>query len=178
MFIFKAKQSVFEIAGVKIGGQPGQLPTVMVGSIFYHGDKKVTNEKTGVFDKRQAEKILKNEEELSIKTGNPRIVDVCASWPEAIPKYIDFVANSITGPFSIDGTTAEVRIAGLKYVTETGLADRVVYNSISPHTKDEEITVIKEAKISTAILLALNTTNPTISGRLDVIGDLIKKRNL
>ena len=47
--------------------------------------------------------------------------------------------------------------------------------SLSPHTKDEEITVIKEAKISTAILLALNTTNPTISGRLDVIGDLIKK---
>ena len=175
MFLFKAKQRIFDIAGLKIGGQPGQLPTVMIGSIFYHGDKNVTDEKTGVFDKSKALETLKTEEEISKRTGNPRIVDVCASWPEALPKFIEFVASTTTGPFSIDGTTAEVRIAGAKYVKEAGLSERVVYNSVSPYTQEAEISAIKDAKIKSAIFLALNSKNPTISGRIAVVQDLLEK---
>jgi len=168
-FKFTKEQKIFDISGVKIGGQPGQLPTVMIGSIFYYKDKNVKDDKTGTFDKDKAEELLKAEEEISAKTGNPRIVDVCASWPQAFGKFIAFVANVIDGPFTIDGTTADVRIAGAKYAEETGLSKRVVYNSITPETKEAEISAIKEAKIKSAILLTLNSTNPTISGRLDVI---------
>ena len=59
--------------------------------------------------------------------------------------------------FPIDGATADVRIAGAKYVGETGLSNHVVCNSITPHTNDDEIKAIKEAKIKSAILLTLNT---------------------
>lgn len=173
--MFKTEQKIFDIAGSKIGGQPGQLATVMVGSIFYHKDKTVIDPKTGVFDKKRAEEILRMEEEISAKTGNPRIVDVCASWPEAFPRQIEFVADTITGPFTIDGTTAEVKAAGARYVQEIGLSDRVVYNSLTPETKDEEIEAIKDAKIRSAVLLALNTLNPTIRGRLAVIEKLLEK---
>ncbi|MEM3577909.1 MAG: tetrahydromethanopterin S-methyltransferase subunit H [Candidatus Bathyarchaeia archaeon] len=173
MFRFEKEQKIFNISGVKVGGQPGQLPTVMVGSIFYHKHKIVKDERKGEFDKDKAEELLKEEEEVSKKTGNPRIVDVCCSWPEAFEKFLDFVANTIKGPFTIDGATAEVRIAGLKYVKETGLSERTVYNSITPHIKEEEISAIKEAKIKSAILLALNTKNPTVSGRLQVMDELI-----
>lgn len=175
MFIFKRQQKIFDIAGLKIGGQPGQLATVMVGSIFYHKDKLVTDPKTGTFDKDKADEILKVEEEVSTRTGNPRVVDVCASWPEAFPTQIEFVANTIKGPFTIDGTTAQVRMAGAKYVHESGLSNRVVYNSINPDIREDEITAIKEAKIKSALLLALNTTNPTIKGRLSVIDKLLEK---
>jgi len=175
LFIFKTEQKIFDIAGLKIGGQPGQLPTVMVGSIFYHKDKIVIDPKIGNFDRNKAEEALKAEQEISSKTGNPRMVDVCASWAEAFPKQIEFVANAITGPFTIDGTTAEVRIAGAKYVQEAGLSDRVVYNSITPNTKEDEISAIREAKIKAAILLALNTANPTITGRLAVIEKLLDR---
>jgi len=175
LFLFKADQSILEIAGLKIGGQPGQLPTVMIGSIFYHGDKNVLDEKKGVFDHKKAEDTIRAEEEISDKTGNPRILDVCASWPEALPKYIDFVASATNGPFSIDGTTADVRIAGAKYVEEAGLSERAIYNSISPHTQNEEIFAIKDAKIKSAIMLALNSKNPTMSGRLEVMHDLLGK---
>ncbi len=173
--MFKTEQKIFDVAGLRIGGQPGQLPTVMVGSIFYHRQKIVIDAKTGTFDRTKAEEILKAEQEISCKTGNPRMVDVCASWPEAFPKHIEFVANTITGPFTIDGTTAEVRIAGAKYAQETGLSNRVVYNSITPETSEAEISAIREAKIQAALLLALNTKNPTIAGRLAVIDALIEK---
>ncbi|MEM1566037.1 MAG: tetrahydromethanopterin S-methyltransferase subunit H [Candidatus Bathyarchaeia archaeon] len=173
MFKFEKEQKIFDVAGVKVGGQPGQLPTVMIGSIFYHKHKIVKDERTGEFDKEGAEKLLKEEEEISKKIGNPRIVDVCSSFPEAFPKFLDFVASVIDGPFTIDGATAEVRMAGLKYVKEAGLSNRVVYNSITPHIKEDEIAAIKEANIKSAILLALNTKNPTVSGRLQVMDELI-----
>ena len=175
VFKFEIEQEVYEIAGVKVGGQPGQLPTVMIGSIFYDGHAVVKDEKTGEFDIERAQELLKMEEEVSDRTGNPRIVDVCCSWPNAFEKYIDFVADNIEGPFAIDGTTAQVKMAGARYALEVGLSDRVVYNSIMPHAKEEEISAIKETKIDSAILLALNTRNPTIHGRLQVIEELMSK---
>ncbi|MEM3613161.1 MAG: tetrahydromethanopterin S-methyltransferase subunit H [Candidatus Bathyarchaeia archaeon] len=173
MFKFEKEQKIFDIANVKIGGQPGQLPTVLIGSIFYHKHKIVKDERKGEFDKEKAEEALKKEEEISNRTGNPRIVDVCCSWPEAFEKFIEFVADHIDGPFTIDGATADVRIAGAKYVGEVGLSERVVYNSITPHVKEEEITAIRDAKIKSAVLLTLNTKNPTISGRLQVLDELL-----
>ena len=173
VFKFGQEQKICDISNVKIGGQPGQLPTVMIGSIFYHKQKILKDEKTGRFDKKEAEELLKREEEISDKTGNPRIVDVVVSSPQALGKLIDFVAKTIEGPFTIDGVTDEVRINGAKYVGEVGLSERVVYNSITPSTKEAETSAVKEAKIKSAILLALNTRKPTISGRLQVIDELI-----
>ncbi|RJS86070.1 tetrahydromethanopterin S-methyltransferase subunit H, partial [Candidatus Bathyarchaeota archaeon] len=37
MFKFNKKQKIFEIGKVKIGGQPGELPTVLIGSLFHEG---------------------------------------------------------------------------------------------------------------------------------------------
>lgn len=172
-FKFNNDQKVFDISGVKIGGQPGQRPTVMVGSIFYFKQKIVKNEKTGEFDEAEAEILLRDEEEASSKTGNPRIVDVCASSPQAFERPIDFVAKTIKGPFTLDGINEEVRIAGLKYVKEAGLSRRVVYNSITPMATKAEIAALKEAGVKSAILLALNTKNPTVLGRIQTLGELL-----
>ena len=160
MFKFDKQQKIFDISGVKTGGQPGQLPTVMIGSIFYFKQKILLNDKTGEFDRKEAENLLRKEDEISKKTGNPRIVDVCASSPDALPKVMDFVAKTIEGPFTVDGITDGVRIAGAKYAEEAGLSKRVVYNSISPNSSEREITAIKEAKIKSAILLIPQLQKP------------------
>lgn len=173
MFRFSKEQKILDVSGVKIGGQPGELPTVMIGSIFYHDHKIVYDEKTGEFDRQKAEELLAREKEISDRTGNPRIVDVCCGWPQAFEKFIDFVAKVIDGPFSIDGVTAEARIAGAKYAGEVGLSSRVIYNSITPETKEDEISAIREAKIKSAIFLMLNTKRPTLSGRLQVLDELL-----
>lgn len=174
MHRFKKEQEVFEIGNVKIGGQPGQLPTVMVGSIFYHGDKLVKDEKKGIFDEDGAEKLLKSEEEMSEKTGNPRMIDVVGESPEALITYIDFIAEVTDSPFLIDGPTADVSIPALEHVAEIGLNDRAIYNSIDPRIKSKEMEAIKEAEVSSAVMLAFNSTNPTIEGRMEAIENLME----
>ena len=173
MFKFEKEQKVFDIPGIKVGGQPGQRPTVMVGSIFYFKHRILKNENTGEFDAAAAEDLLNREQEISAKTGNPRIVDVCASTPESFEKPIDFVAKTIDGPFTLDGITDEVRIAGLKYVKQVGLSSRVVYNSITPMATQTEVEAIKEAGVKSSLLLTLNTKNPTILGRIQALAELL-----
>jgi tetrahydromethanopterin S-methyltransferase subunit H len=178
MFKFETEQKIFDIAGVRVGGQPGQLPTVMIGSIFYHGDRVIDSEEEGTFDKEKAEEILRLEAEVSEKTGNPRIVDVCGAWPKAIVRFMDFVSDKIDGPFLIDGTTAEVRAAAARHVGEVGLSDRVVFNSISPEAKPEELEAIKDSKITASILLTFNPRNMTVAGKLSTLRDSQERRGL
>ncbi|MFX0047908.1 MAG: tetrahydromethanopterin S-methyltransferase subunit H [Candidatus Hermodarchaeota archaeon] len=173
MFKYEKEQKIYDVAGVKLGGQPGQLPTVLFGSIFYDGHDIVKDAKKGEFDKEKAQQLIKTTEELSDQTGNPTILDVCCSWPDAFEKFIDFVAHNSDGPFAIDGTTAEIKMIGAKYTMDVGLSSRVVYNSIIPHAKEDEIATINESGIESAILLTLNTTKPNIAGRLEVMDDLI-----
>lgn len=45
MFRFDKEQEVLDIAGVKIGGQPGEYPTVLAGTIFYGGHNIISDEK-------------------------------------------------------------------------------------------------------------------------------------
>ena len=55
MFKFETEQKVCEVGGVKFGGQPGEYPTVLIGSIFYAKQRMVKDSMKGDFDKKQAE---------------------------------------------------------------------------------------------------------------------------
>jgi len=174
LFKFEREQKVFDLGGVKVGGQPGQYPTAMIGSIFYHGDKTVLNEKEGAFNREKAEALIKRAEEISEKTGNPSIIDIVGAWPEALARYIDFVADKTDSPFLVDGATSDVRVAGVKHVMEVGLANRAIYNTIMPEYKREEIDALKESGMKSAILLTFNPRMPTIRGRLEVLEELLR----
>lgn len=178
MFKFAKEQKIFNIGGVKIGGQPGQLPTVLMGSIFYMGQKLVEDQKKGLFDREKAEALLVTEEEESRRTGNPRIVDVVGSWPEAMVKYIDFVADTTKTPLSLDCADTRVALAALKHVDEVGLASRVLLNSINPLTEPAVTTAVKDAGVTSALLLTLNTRLPTVLGRLAVLEGHAQGRSL
>ena len=174
MFRFPIEQKVWDISGVKVGGQPGIRPAVMIGSIFYEGCPLVEDEKRGVFNREKAVELLVKEEELSESTGNPRMIDIVGSTSEALIKYIDFISEVTESPFLIDGATADVRIEAAEYAGEVGLADRAIYNSISLHCKEEEIEAIRNSGIESAILLCYNPTRPTVEGRLESLEMLLK----
>lgn len=178
MFKFSKEQQIFDIEGVKIGGQPGQFPTVMIGSIFYFGHKIVADFERGIFDKKKAEDLLRREEEMSMKTGNPRIIDVNGSSPESFIKFIDFVAEKTESPFLLDAANTETRIAGLRHVSEVGPIDRAIFNSINPLTKTEETAAIREAGLKSAIILLFNKRRPTIGGRMDLLRTGMESRGL
>ncbi|WP_220084827.1 tetrahydromethanopterin S-methyltransferase subunit H [Methanothermobacter tenebrarum] len=159
MFKF-GDQKTLKVGGVEIGGEPGKKSTVLIGSIFYSGHNIVEDERRGVFDKEAAEDLIRKQEELSDKSGNPCLIDVIGMSEEAIKRYIDFVAEATDTPFLIDSAVPSIKIAAMNYVEEIGLEDKVVYNSISPESKDEEIKALADSKIEAAIPL-LYTPNVT-----------------
>ena len=169
MFLFKAEQKKYEIGGVKIGGQPGEVPTVLVGSIFYSRHKIVSDERAGIFDKDAADALIKQQAELSDRTGNPALLDIVGSTPEAIKKYIDFVAGASEKPFLIDSPGVDVKIAAVEYAKEAGLEDRIIYNSVSIETKDAEFDALKKNRTSAAILLAYTKKITSSAERVAVV---------
>lgn len=175
MFKFRRKQKVFEIGNVKVGGQPGENPTVLIGSIFYHGHKIVVDEKKGILHKEESEKLIKLQEEFSDKTGNPCMLDIVASTKEAMEKFISFVASVTEGTFLIDSPNVEAKVAGVKYASEVGLEKRMVYNSLMPQSKPEEFEAIKESGIESAILLAYETGVMRSKARVKATKELLPK---
>lgn len=178
MFKFAKEQYVYQIGKVKIGGQPGENPTVLAGTIFYGGHKIVSDPKAGVFDKEKAEALIKRQEEMSDITGNPCMVQVFSESVDAMKKYIDFVASVTDSPFLIDSTEPKVRAEGAKYAKEVGLLDRAVYNSINASITEEELKVLKEVRVPNSIVLAFHPTDASTKGKVAVLttgGGIVKK---
>jgi tetrahydromethanopterin S-methyltransferase subunit H len=170
MFKFDKKQEVFDIGGIKFGGQPGQYPTVLVGTMFYNRHKIVTDEDKGTFDREAAEKLWDSMMEMTEITGNPAVNQIVGETPEAIKKYIDwFVGYDDKTPFLIDSSAGEVRAAAAEYVTEIGVADRAIYNSINASVHADEIEAIKDSDIDASIVLAFNATDPSVKGKLEIL---------
>ena len=139
MFKFDKEQAVFDFAGVKMGGQPGEYPTVLNGIIFYFGQDIISDESLGVFDKSKAETLVNDIAEISDTTGNPYILEMRSKTPEAISKYIEFIGDVCDAPFIIEALSDEARIAGAKYADDVGLADRAIYQSINITTTQSEL---------------------------------------
>ncbi len=172
---FATDQSTFEIGGVRVGGTPGARATVLVGSAFYHGHKILIDEDRGEFDAEEAEKRIREQDEFSKLTGNPCMLDVVGATPEAIEKHLEFAAGVTDAPLLIDGTTSDVRLAGLEYAAKAGLADRIVYNSIQPEIDDDELAAIRTAGVTSAILLTYYLKDFTAKGRVQSVRELLPK---
>lgn len=175
MWEFKTQQKQLTIGNIKIGGLPGSCPTVLIGSIFYNKHRIVKNQETGEFDKEKAEKIIKEQEEFSNKTGNPCMLDVVGSTPMAMEKFLEFVANTTNVPILLDGVSKEIRIKGLAYANEVGIKNPIVYNSLVPESDLEEYEKIKEYKLKNAVLLAFNRKEFTSKGRVKAIKEMLPK---
>ncbi len=168
MLRFDKEQLVIDVAGMKMGGQPGEYPTVLAGTIFYGGHNIISDEKEGIFDKDAAEERIKTMEEMSDVTGNPCVVQTFGATAEAMVKYLEFVGDICDKPFLIDSTAAAAKIAGVEYVQEVGLCERAVYNSLSMAAEPGEIEAVKNSDIDASILLGFNPMNPGVEGKIEI----------
>ena len=169
MFRFQKEQTIVEVGKVRFGGQPGELPTVLAGTIFYGGHKIVSDPHKGEFDKGKAEELIKRQEELSDTTMLPHVVQVFAESPDAMLRYIDFVASVTDAPIIIDSTDAMTRAKSARYVCEMGLRDRSIYNSINVSLTGDEIAALKEARIPVIVLAFNPKDQASTKGRIDVL---------
>jgi len=155
-----------------VGGEPGLTPTVMIGSIFYKGHSIVRDPREGLFDMKRAESLIKGVEEQTDMTGLPGMVDIVAENAVAAGRYIDFVAGVTEMPLVLDIPSDESQVEVLQYASDQGLLDRVVLNSLTPHSSSRVYDKIKEVGCSCAILLLYSTTtllSSDKSGLLDVM---------
>jgi tetrahydromethanopterin S-methyltransferase subunit H len=178
MFKLDKPQKVFEVAGVKVGGQPGENPTVLVPSIFYHKHKIVTDPDQGIFDKVAAEALIRRMEELQTLTGVPFILDVVGRTSEALIKEISWVADVTKAPFLIDGTHEKLRLPAAKHAFDLGLRDRTVYNSIDYAITPTETAAMQELGVKASICLAFNKKNPWPEGVIEILKGSPERKGL
>jgi len=170
---FNSPQHVYKIGRVQIGGQPGETPTVLIGSIFWLGQKMVQDANKGVFDPKEAENIINKMQTLSDESGVPFILDIVGTTTEAFKKYVSFVADHSEAPFLTDAMSPKGRMESAQFVKEIGLQDKTIYNSIYKGVQETELQKIKELGIKTSIVLADNPKDGSFQGKMSVLDEAL-----
>ena len=156
MFDYPTEQKSYQIGKYKIGGDPREAPTAAIGTIFYFKQKNIfKDEVKGEIFKDFAEELIKNQEELADKTGLIPGLDVILSYDTCIKNIIDFVIDATDVPIILDAPTVDIKLKALEYVKEIGIQDRLIYNSITPESDDEEFKALSESKIKTFVVISI-----------------------
>ncbi|MFW9898780.1 MAG: hypothetical protein ACFFDO_05915 [Candidatus Thorarchaeota archaeon] len=153
MLEFKKEQKVVEIGNVKIGGQPGENPIVMVGTVFYAKHEALLDEKKGDFDKNIVETEMNEFISIIEETGMQAIVDVVGASAEALVKECEYIADLVEYPFLVDGLNDSIRVPAMEKLKERGLLERAILNSIDDNTNEQSIEKLKEIGIKNAVIL-------------------------
>ena len=166
-FRFERDQKVCNIGGIKVGGQPGENPPLLLASLFQKGDKLVESRKNRKFDREGAAARIKEMEEISDQTGVPGMVAMVANSPEEMKAYVDFFVSVSDRPFAIDIWVQDTRVEATRYICEQGLADRLLYNSITPWDEDipGQVQTIKELGVKHIVVQAFDMEDKTPTGR-------------
>ena len=168
MFRFARDQKVYEIGGVKFGGQPGQHPTVVCSSIFQKGDKVFKGKRKDGFDEKRAEALIKAKERLRDETGVPAMLDIVANTGDEFRRFIDFATSVSRMPFCIDAWQMKPKLEGAAYCAEKGLLDRMFYNSLTVWEADiaTEVREIARIGVKHVLLVAFDTEDQMPGGRI------------
>ncbi|MFX0155372.1 MAG: hypothetical protein ACFE9Q_12690 [Candidatus Hodarchaeota archaeon] len=153
MLDLESEQKIIQIGNVKFGGQPGENPIVMIGTVFYARHAALLDEKTGKIDKALIEQELNDFTEIIEATQLQGVIDVVGSYPDTLLKECEFVANNVDYPFLVDGLNDSSRIPAMEKLEEIGLIDRAILNSIDENTSDENLQRLKEIGVKNAVLL-------------------------
>lgn len=154
-----------------VAGKP-----VLIGSLFYRGDKKVVDHRAGEVDKRKLEKELETAERLARRVGLPHAIDVIAETPEAMCNYISVLSDLTESPLLIGGLNEESRVAGYKKALEIGISERCGVNSVSTCTLETEFSELRANKIRFAIIQTLDPSAVYPEEKLVLLRDGLLER--
>ena len=172
-FKFNTNQNIYTVGGAKVGGQPGELPTFLIGSIFWLGQKIVQDANNGVFDKNEAEKIINTMQTQSDITGLQFAFDIIGTTEFAFEKYIDFVSKHTDAPLMLDAMSPKARMLAADLAKKMGLSDRCIYNSVYKGVTDVELAKLRESGIKMAIVLANNPQNNSLEGKMNIVEEAL-----
>lgn len=168
MLKYDLEQKVFNLGGIKVGGQPGENAPLLIGNMFQKGDVLLESRKERKFKKKEAEERIHEMERLSRETGLPGMVAMVANTPGEMKTYVDFFTSVTNMPFAIDIWIQKTRVAAARYIAELGLQDRLLYNSITPWDDDIEgqVAELKELGIKHIVIQAFDEDDKGPNGRV------------
>ncbi|MHA1508374.1 MAG: hypothetical protein ACTSO6_06695 [Promethearchaeota archaeon] len=150
---------------VKLGYGNFTLPPILIGTMFYQGQTLVDRKNGLQFDVSKARKRIDAQKSLASKYKLSDLVEISATTPEAMVKYLDFYLDLYDPPLVLGGSF-EARIAGVEHLNERGIKpEDYIYNSISNLKNTKETELIKKYKIKSAVVLILGPTNMRSSQR-------------
>jgi len=172
-FKFNTEQKIYTVGRAKVGGQPGELPTFLIGSIFWLGQKMVQDANKGVFDAKAAEDIINTMQTQGDITGVQFGFDIVGTTDIAFEKYIDFVAKHSDAPMLLDAMSPKTRMTAATIVKKMGLSERCVYNSVYKGVTDAELANLKDSGVKASIVLADNPKDNSLEGKMSVIQEAL-----
>jgi len=150
---------------VKLGYGNFTLPPILIGTMFYQGQTLVDRKNELEFDESKARKRIDTHKSLASQYKLSDLVEISATVPNAMVKYLDFYLDHYEPPFVLGGSY-EARIAGIKHLHERGIKpEDYIYNSISNLKNTKEIELIQKYRIKSAVVLILGSTNMRSSQR-------------
>jgi tetrahydromethanopterin S-methyltransferase subunit H len=170
---FNTPQKTYEIGKARVGGQPGELPTFLIGSIFWLGQKMVQDANKGIFDAKEAENLVNKLQSWSDITGIQYAFDIVGTTEEAFAKYIPFIADRSDAVLMLDAMSPKTRMAAADMAKKMGLQDRCLYNSVYKGVTDMELAKLKESGIKASIVLADNPKDNTLEGKMKVLDEAL-----
>ena len=91
----------------------------------------------GIFDAKEAEKIINTMQTQSDITGVQFAFDIVGTTELAFEKYIDFVAKHSDAPLMLDAMSPKTRMAAAEMAKKMGLSDRCLYDSVYKGVTEE-----------------------------------------
>ncbi len=144
---------------VKLGYGNFRMNPILIGTMFYQGQTLVDRKNDLQFDVSKARKRIDAQKSLATQYKLSDLVEISATTPKAMIKYLDFYLDYYGPPFVLGGSF-EARIAGVEHLNERGInPEDYIYNSISNLKNTKETDLIKKYKIKSVVVLILGPTN-------------------
>ena len=123
----------------------------------------------------EAEKQIKDAEEMTDETGLPSMLDLVAENSKAACRYMDFVVEMSKMPIMLDVVAEEDQVNVLQYASDMGIIDRIIFNSLNPHTSDKVYAKIAEVGCTSAILLLHSSRYLLSSNKNALLDEMVPK---
>ncbi|MFW9865356.1 MAG: hypothetical protein ACFFEN_04585 [Candidatus Thorarchaeota archaeon] len=160
-----SESKFYAYGDVKLEYGSFNLPPILIGTLFYQSQTLVDRKNPEIFDENKALKRINTQISLSNKYRIPNLVEISATTPRSMVKYLEFYLDNFNPPFVLGGNF-ESRMAGIEYLKEHGVSpDQYVYNTISNLKNKNEIEIIQRYKIKSVVLLILGSENMTSTQR-------------
>ncbi|MFW9972691.1 MAG: hypothetical protein ACFFDF_21075 [Candidatus Odinarchaeota archaeon] len=167
----------YTYGNMKLGRGNFDLPPILIGTLFYQNQTILDKRNPEIFDAQKAIKRIEKHQSLSKQYKIPSLIEITATTPKSMVKYLEFYLDNFNPPFILGGDL-DSRIAGVEYLKENGIKpEEYIYNTISNLKNRKEIEVLKKFKIKSAVVLILGSENMTSTQRYTYITEKNQPNN-